>query len=54
MTETYPIISADSTSQPSGNSIAGSRQVTGIEEPASIGKRSRRDVSTMAFAFWKL
>ena len=49
-----PTMTASSISQPSGRSMAGSRQVTGMDDPASIGKRSRRDASTMALAFSKL
>ena len=49
-----PTISADSISHPDGSSMEGRRHVTGREDPPSSGKCSRREVSTIAFAFSKL
>ena len=49
-----PTIRASSISQPDGISTGGSLHVTGNDEPASIGNRRRRDVSTIAFALAKL
>ena len=49
-----PTIKALSIVQFSGNSMSGSRQVTGREDPASIGNFRRFDAPTIHFAFSKL
>ena len=46
----YPTTSALSISQFSGSSISGRRQVTGSDDPASIGNFSRLDASTIHLA----
>jgi hypothetical protein len=49
-----PTIRASSISHPKGSSSSGRRQVTGSDDPASIGNFSRRAVSRIALAFSKL
>ena len=50
----YPTITALSISAFNGSSMSGSRQVTGSDDPASMGNFSRFDASTIHLAFSKL